>query len=40
MELRELALALAPVNDELAAARERDDERVRAVWVRLKAAYR
>ena len=40
MELRELALSLAPMNDELAAARERDDERVRAVWARLRAAYR
>ena len=40
MELLDFALEHAPLGPELAAARERDDEVVRAVWMRLKAAYR
>jgi len=40
MELRDLAMSVAPPSAELIAARAREDERVRAVWVRLKAAYR
>lgn len=40
MELQDLALQHAPLRPELAAAREREEEIVRAVWIRLKAAYR
>jgi len=40
MELQDFALEHAPLCAELAANRARDEEVVRAVWVRLKAAYR